>query len=63
MTATVAPFQPHFARKPLHAQLTAFQMLTYDRKRELDDLERFVASGYSGDLKAKLQSYIEELKK
>jgi hypothetical protein len=34
-----------------------------DRKRELADLERFVASGYSADLKPKLLAYIEELKK
>jgi hypothetical protein len=34
-----------------------------DRKRELADLERFIASGYSGELKPKLLAYIEELKK
>jgi hypothetical protein len=34
-----------------------------DRKRELADLERFIASGYCGELKPKLLAYIEELKK
>ncbi len=34
-----------------------------DRKRELADLERFVASGYSGELKHRLLAYILELKK
>jgi hypothetical protein len=34
-----------------------------DRKSELADLERFVASGYSGDFKPRLKAYMEELKK
>lgn len=34
-----------------------------DRKRELDALEAFIASGYTGELKPKLEAYLKELKK
>jgi len=35
----------------------------FDRKGEIAELERLIASGYSGDLKAKILDYVEELKK